>query len=46
MGIEEEEGVGWLCDDFDLVAWKDGSAFTEASNPGGEAKVKSKEQDM
>lgn len=46
MGIEEEGGVGRLCDDFDLVAWEDGSAFTEAGSPGGEAKVKSREQDM
>lgn len=46
MRIEEEGGVGRLCDDFDLVAWEDGSAFTEAGSPGGEAKVKSREQDM
>lgn len=33
MGVEEEGGVGWLGDDFDLVAWEDGSAFTEAGSP-------------
>lgn len=44
MGIEEKADC--LCDGFGLVAWVDRGVFTEAGSSGGEAKVKSKEQDI